>query len=114
MNDVRLVFDQSPFEAFLRAVHVEAFAVLTSNVIQKSPDVCGQVTVFDLDVARFDSKPVARFFGNVVSDCAGPETAHVLGESIDKPKAGADHMRRVVHGNHSFPVLRPAVHILWM
>lgn len=59
VDDVRLVLDQRPLKALLRAVHVEALAILAGHVVQTPPDVRGQVAVLQLDMTAFDSEFVA-------------------------------------------------------
>src|SRR5688500_1375641 len=54
VNNMRLVLGQRPFKTLLGAVHVEALAILPRDVIQKAPDVRGDVAVLDLDMAGLD------------------------------------------------------------
>jgi hypothetical protein len=104
--------DQRPLEALLRAVHVEALAILPGDVVQEPPDVGGDVGVLDLDVADSTANLLPDFFCDVLADGARAEARDVLGRLVHQSQAGADDVRGVVHGDHPLPVLGPAVHVL--
>lgn len=70
VEDVGFVFDEGPLETFLRAVDIEAFAVLSGGVVEESPDVAGDIGVLDMDVAGLDGELVAGFLLNVFADGA--------------------------------------------
>ena len=54
------------------------------------------------------------FSCDVVAHGARSEAADILGDAVHQPQAGADDVRGVVHRDHLFPVVRPAVHVLRM
>ncbi len=112
VQDAWLAFDESPLETLLAAVHIDAFAVLAGDVIQKAPDVRGEVAVLNLDVAALDGELVAALLRDVIPHRAAAKTADVLSESIDHAEAGADDVCGVVHRDHLLPVTRPTVHVL--
>ena len=84
VQHVRLAFHQGPLKTLLRAVHVKALAVLARRVVEESPDVCRDIGVLKLDVARFDGKPIARLLRDVFTDRAGSEARHIGRASIQQ------------------------------
>ncbi len=62
VQHMRFVLDERPLERLLRAVHVEAFAVLAGCVIQTTPDVGDEVRILDLDVAVSTANLLPDFF----------------------------------------------------
>src|SRR5262249_31822868 len=91
-----------------------AFAVLSSRVVQETPDVAGDVGVLDLDVAGLDGEWVPRFLLQLLANRAGTKARNVFRPAVDQPQARTDDVRGGVHGDHAFPVFRPAVHVLWV
>ncbi len=114
VDDVRFVLDERPLEAAIGTVDVEALAILPGDVVQEPPDVRGDVGVFHFDMARLNGELVAGLLRDIVAHPAGAEAADVLGPTVEQTQARADDVRGVVHRNHLFPIVRPAVHILRM
>ncbi len=56
VEDVLLVFDERPLERFLRAVDVDALAILTRGVEERADDARGEVGVLELDVRGLDGE----------------------------------------------------------
>ena len=107
-----LSFDQCPLKAFLSAVDVKAFAILPRGVEQKPPNVGCDVGIFQLDVARLDSKLVPRFTLQLLANGPRAQTRNVFRLGVHQPQHRAHYMRGIVHGNHPLPIVGPAVHIL--
>src|SRR5262249_34494674 len=98
VQDVLLAFNERPLEALLRAIDVKAFAVLSSRVVQETPDVAGDVGVLDLDVAGLDGEWVPRFLLQLLANRAGTKARNVFRPAVDQPQARTDDVRGVVHG----------------
>src|SRR5688572_9102924 len=84
VEDVLLALDERPLEGLLRAVDVEALAVLAGRVVEEPPDVGRNVAAGDLDVAALDRELVTALLLDVLADRAGAEAAYVLGHAVDQ------------------------------
>ncbi len=107
-------FDQWPLERFFGSVHIDRLAVLPGRVEQESPDVGRHVGLVDLDMARLDREGVVRFLRQPLIDGARAEAGDIFGPLANQPQHGADHVSRVVHRDHPFPILGPTFHVLWV
>ncbi len=58
---------QCPFKALFRSIHVKALTVLPGDIVETSPHGDREIAVLHLDVARLNSKAIARLFRDVIA-----------------------------------------------
>src|SRR6185503_2684035 len=112
VQDERLVLDQRPFNGPLRAVHVDALAILARGVEQAADDAGIDVGALELDVRRLDGEARAVVLDEFQANRAGTEATHVFRRFANQPGDRPDTMRGVPHGRQAGPVIGPAVHVL--
>ena len=56
----RLVFDERPFEGFLRAIDIDALAILPRGVEKRADDARGEIGVLEFDVRGLDGERASR------------------------------------------------------
>lgn len=106
------MLDERPFDRLLRAIDLDAFAILTRDIKQRAIHLGTEIAVFEADVGSLDSKgrPVAGV--HFLTDGSGRETTDIFGLAASKSEHGADAMGGIVHGGKAGPVSGPAVHVL--
>ncbi len=114
MNHVRFVFNQRPLKALLGTVDIETLSILSRGIKKESPNMGRDVAILYLDMARFDGETIAGFLHEIVANLARPKTRNILRQSFHQTQYRGNNVRRIVHWDHSFPILWPSIHVLWM
>src|SRR4051812_23138492 len=107
-------FHQLPFKRSFLAVNVEAFGVLSSRIKKETSDLEAEILVANFKMSCFEGEWRPVLGDQLFRNPAGTEAGHVVGLAFDDRETGTDTMGGVMHWRQSFPITRPAIHVLQM
>src|SRR4029453_8532741 len=99
---------------FLRAIDIDALAILARRVEERADDARIDVSALEPDVRTLDVEGAAVFLDELLAHRAGTEAAYVFRRLANQPGDRTHAVGGVPHRRETRPVIGPTVHVLLM